>query len=252
MPRGRESSFPSTTRSVDVRVIAATNGSLVEMIEQGDFREDLLYRLNLITVHLPPLRERKGDIPLLAREFLQRFNAEHDTDLAFSDSALAVLSSCYFPGNVRELENCVRRTATLAHGVRIVADDFACRHDECMSAVLWKKSADSPTGYVTLPIGCTDRHGAQNSLPNRDEPKARGVPPEASSEYAEHELAETVASADEVITDEAGDADSERARLVDAMEKAGWVQAKAARLLNLTPRQIGYALRKHNISVKKF
>ena len=116
---------------VDVRLVAATNRNLEEAVAHGDFRADLYYRINVVPILLPALRERRADIPLLAREFVNRFNAEHDTTYSLTESAVAVLSSCYFPGNIRELENCVRRTATLAQVTRIVADDFACRHDEC-------------------------------------------------------------------------------------------------------------------------
>jgi Nif-specific regulatory protein len=233
----------STTIKVDARLVAATNRNLEESVAKGDFRADLYYRVSVVPIFLPPLRERKGDIPLLAREFLHRFNAEHDTGLSLSDSALAVLTSCYFPGNVRELENCVRRTATLAHGIRIVADDFACRHDECLSAVLWKKSADSPTGYVSLPIGREGTFG-KPLLP----------PAAAATTQADACAVCNALSAEDGLpaSETPGDAEAERARLVEAMETAGWVQAKAARLLGLTPRQIGYALRKHDIPVKKF
>jgi Nif-specific regulatory protein len=235
----------STTIKVDARLVAATNRNLEESVAKGDFRADLYYRVSVVPIFLPPLRERKGDIPLLAREFLHRFNAEHDTGLSLSDSALAVLTSCYFPGNVRELENCVRRTATLAHGIRIVADDFACRHDECLSAVLWKKSADSPTGYVSLPIG---REGTLGKPL---------LPPAAAAAATTQADACAVCNAQSAedgppASEAPGDAEAERAKLVEAMETAGWVQAKAARLLGLTPRQIGYALRKHDIPVKKF
>jgi Nif-specific regulatory protein len=149
-----------------------------------------------------------------------------------------LLSSCYFPGNVRELENCVRRTATLAHGECILADDFACRHDECMSAVLWKNVSDLSTGP---------------KIPMIASPSPAAVPAPAYNVVQVKTAPLTSAESNEeaAIPDE-GMVDVDRARLQDAMEKAGWVQAKAARLLGLTARQIGYALRKHGIEVKKF
>ena len=249
------------TIKVDVRLVAATNRNLEGSVAKGDFRADLYYRVSVVPIFLPPLRERKGDIPLLAHEFLNRFNAEHETNLSLTDSALAVLTSCYFPGNVRELENCVRRTATLAHGIRIVAEDFACRHDECMSAVLWKKSADSPNGYVSLPIG----HGGALGKPlvppvatragQSDASPSEGIgalsPPLISDACVACTARSAVAGASEGDAVE-GEAETDRARLIEAMETAGWVQAKAARLLGLTARQIGYALRKHGVPVKKF
>ena len=142
----------TTTIKTDVRLVAATNRNLEEAVAKGAFRADLYYRVSVVPIFLPPLRDRNGDIPLLAREFLQRFNAENDTQLTLTESAYSVLTACYFPGNVRELENCVRRTATLAQGQRIVADDFACHHDECLSATLWNNPDDATVGCARLPI----------------------------------------------------------------------------------------------------
>jgi Nif-specific regulatory protein len=244
----------TTTIKVDARLVTATNRNLEESVAKGDFRADLYYRVSVVPIFLPPLRERKGDIPLLAKEFLDRFNIEHDTNFAWTDGAFAVLASCYFPGNVRELENCVRRTATLAHGQRIVADDFACRHDECLSSMLWKKSAESGVESTSVPLGRGSLGGKSVVAASRScsASCADNLPAETEAELA------SVVPADAEVTDSGvlyaalGDDDAERVRLTDAMETAGWVQAKAARLLGLTARQIGYALRKHNISVKKF
>jgi two-component system response regulator PilR (NtrC family) len=99
------------------RVVAATNKRLEAEVKAGRFREDLLYRLNVITVDLPPLRERVGDIPLLARHFLAQMREELGRpNLDFSDSALDVLERYPFPGNVRQLQNIVERAATLSDG----------------------------------------------------------------------------------------------------------------------------------------
>ncbi len=99
------------------RVVAATNRRLEAEVKAGRFREDLFYRLNVITLELPPLRERAGDIPLLAEHFLERQRKELGRPgLRFSPEALAVLSAYAFPGNVRQLENIVERAATLADG----------------------------------------------------------------------------------------------------------------------------------------
>src|ERR1019366_8101754 len=166
----------SSTVKVDVRLVAATNRNLEGSGAKGEFRSDLYYRISVVPIFIPPLRERKDDIPLLAREFLNRFNAENETNHSFTASATGVLTSCYFPGNVRELENCIRRTATLANAARLVADDFACRHDECLSAILWKKPADSTDGYVSLPIGRVTPF-SRPPLPSRaahDEAQFRG------------------------------------------------------------------------------
>lgn len=105
------------TIQVDVRVIAATNRDLKEMVRRGQFREDLYYRLNVISLQLPPLRERTSDIPILAGHFLGRYASENDKPLrGFTDQAMALLVSYAWPGNVREIENVVQRAVVLAEG----------------------------------------------------------------------------------------------------------------------------------------
>lgn len=229
------------TIKVDVRIVAATNKNLEEAVARNEFRADLYYRINVVALLTPPLRDRRGDIPALANEFLNRFNSENGRRLEFGNGAFDVLTACYFPGNVRELENCVRRTATLAAGTSIVQDDFACRHDQCLSAVLWK-------GHV---VSLPERLHPQIPLPVASVPAS---PPKA---YSKGAASEPFAPATGGGSSGAGDAASgtsagERERLIEAMEKAGWVQAKAARLMGLTPRQIGYALKKHGIELRHF
>jgi DNA-binding NtrC family response regulator len=105
------------TLKVDVRVIAATNRDLGAEIKKGTFREDLFYRLNVVTIELPPLRERKGDIPTLASFFLRRYAAENGKHIeTLSDDALETLREYAWPGNVRELENAVERAVVLCDG----------------------------------------------------------------------------------------------------------------------------------------
>lgn len=105
----------TTEVKVDVRIIAATNVPLEELMKKGTFREDLYYRLNVFRIHLPPMRERAGDIALLAEHFLAQFARENDKALTgFSDEALERLSGHPWPGNARELRNVVQRAAILA------------------------------------------------------------------------------------------------------------------------------------------
>ncbi|NOZ25127.1 MAG: sigma-54-dependent Fis family transcriptional regulator [Nitrospirae bacterium] len=102
---------------VDVRFIAATNRNIHEVIESGEFRQDLYYRLNVVTLHLPPLSERKGDIPLLCYHFLKKYSSimgKEVTDI--SEDMLGVLNGYNFPGNVRELENIIERGIALSKG----------------------------------------------------------------------------------------------------------------------------------------
>ena len=111
-------------RCIDVRVVAATNRDLEEAIKDGAFREDLYYRLAVIPVHLPPLRQRRGDIPLLVRHFL----VKHDgADVTLTDDALASLEKYPWPGNVRELENYIERTLVLRRGPMIDSGDLPPR-----------------------------------------------------------------------------------------------------------------------------
>lgn len=108
------------TIKVDVRILAATNADLRKMVLEGKFREDLFYRLNVITVGLPRLRERKEDIPQLVEHFLKKFSAENGrTGLQFSPEALKVMMDHEWPGNVRELENAVERAVVLTSGATL-------------------------------------------------------------------------------------------------------------------------------------
>ena len=110
---------------VDARVIAATNKDLRGAMERGKFREDLYFRIGIITISLPPLRERKNDIMLLAKAFLDRFTGENSKNIkGFTDSAIKTIQEYAWPGNVRELENRVRRAVIMAEGDRISPEDL--------------------------------------------------------------------------------------------------------------------------------
>ena len=104
----------SQTIKVDVRVIAATNSNLANMVAEGSFREDLFYRLNVIPIHLPPLRDRRDDIPVLARHFLDKYSPS--LQMQISQGAMRVLMAFSWPGNVRQLENAIERAVTLSGG----------------------------------------------------------------------------------------------------------------------------------------
>ena len=209
------------TIKVDVRLVTATNRNLEAAVIAGDFRSDLYYRISVVPIFLPALRERREDIPLLAREFLRRFNKEHGVALSLSPGAMERLTVWNFPGNVRELESCVRRTAALTKSPVLQASDFDLGNES------------SPAG-LGKPLADGRRAGTV----------AKGHPPTVAD-----------GAGGVRIGDGAGgeqDGSTERERLVDAMERGGWVQAKAARLLGLTSRQMGYALRKHGIEIKRF
>jgi transcriptional regulator with GAF, ATPase, and Fis domain len=109
-------------RRVDVRVIAASNAPLGDLVSAGSFRPDLFYRLSVLTIELPPLRERTGDIETLALHFLKRLGKDEESTLRISSEAVDVLRAYSFPGNVRELENAMTRAAALCSGGIITID----------------------------------------------------------------------------------------------------------------------------------
>jgi Nif-specific regulatory protein len=208
----------TSTIRVDVRIVCATNRNLEEAVAREDFRADLYYRINVVPIFVPALRERRQDIPDLAKHFLRAFNRENERSLRFSESALRVISSCNYPGNVRELENCVYRAATMTRGDHIDNIDLPCQSSFCHCATLLPETAYSI-----------------------------GKEPETTT----HSALDSPADWHKVDGLEDLEALPQRERLVRVMERAGWVQAKAARMLGMTPRQIGYALRKHNVEIKR-
>jgi DNA-binding NtrC family response regulator len=114
-----------TPIKVDIRIIAATNKNLEEMISKDEFREDLYYRLNVITIEVPPLRERKEDIPVLANHFMEKFSLDTGKKMyGISDQAMKVLMEFNWPGNVRQLENVIEHAVVVADELEIQAKDF--------------------------------------------------------------------------------------------------------------------------------
>ncbi len=116
------------TTKIDVRIVAATNKNLEELVAEKKFREDLFYRLNVVTIHLPPLRDRTEDIPLLAEHFLRKYAAENRKPVGrISSEAMDLLNRYGWPGNVRELENVVERATTLCSSSIILPEDLPRR-----------------------------------------------------------------------------------------------------------------------------
>ncbi|HVJ06897.1 MAG TPA: sigma-54 dependent transcriptional regulator [Acidisarcina sp.] len=121
----------STTRiPINVRVLAATNRDLAGMVEQGRFRKDLYYRLNVVNLRIPPLRDRKQDIPMLAAHFLDRLSRENATTYTLSDDALRTMIAYDWPGNVRELENSIERACALSSGPTLHMGDLPTQLQE--------------------------------------------------------------------------------------------------------------------------
>ena len=234
----------SSAVKVDVRLIMATNRNLERMVKDGDFRADLYYRINVVSIQLPPLRERREDIPAMAKHFLDKFNTENARDTQISPTAMRILSSCYWPGNVRELENCIERTATMAQGDVITHFDFPCQGNHCLTQVLHhidRVDAVTPVRLADIPITEVPMAPA-GAMPT---PVSAAVEVDGFDEAAQ-------ASGEVALPGGDGKPEGERERLIWAMERCGWVQAKAARLLKISPRQMGYALQKNGIEVRKF
>ncbi len=119
----------SRPRKVDVRVVCATNADLGRMVQEKTFREDLFYRVNLITIHLPALRERRDDIPLLVRHFAKKLSDNNQLpEVDFTAEAFEFLSSLPYPGNIRELKNLVERTLLVCNKSTLDADDFKLQY----------------------------------------------------------------------------------------------------------------------------
>jgi len=244
----------SKTIKVDVRLVCATNRNLEEMVAKGDFRADLYYRINVVPVFIPSLRERKEDIPLLALHFLDAFNKDNDRQLRFTERALSILAGCSFPGNVRELENCVNRVATMTRGEAIDEIDVPCQTNRCNRMMMAPQPAFGMSGTAAAAAPCS-AGAVGGSSPagigagGSGGPCSSGPAPGTAGE--DSDIEDGLANWQDV--DDLGDLGAlpQRERLVRVMEKSGWVQAKAARLLGLTPRQVGYALRKYNIEIKR-
>jgi two-component system response regulator AtoC len=128
---------------VDVRVVAATNRNLEQLVQRGSFREDLFYRLKVVTITLPPLRERREDIPLLAEYFVRRYAERNDKHIShLTDEAMVLLMDYPWPGNIRELEHCIERAVALASGAVLTPEDLASELRSTLEATLHR---DSPT-----------------------------------------------------------------------------------------------------------
>ncbi|WP_017381671.1 sigma-54-dependent transcriptional regulator [Paenisporosarcina sp. TG-14] len=111
-------------KQVEVRIITATNRNLKKMVEEGKFREDLFYRLNIVDIYIPPLRERKDDIPLLVKKFLDKHRKKYERDYQISGELMRILTNYQWPGNVRELENAIERAVVLAQDQQLSIHDF--------------------------------------------------------------------------------------------------------------------------------
>jgi Nif-specific regulatory protein len=218
------------TIHVDVRLVAATNRNLEDAVSKGEFRADLYYRINVVSIFLPPLRERREDIPPLAEYFLQQANEEGGKHLKFSAEAMQVMCNCHWPGNVRELSNCVERITAMTQGNIIRRKDLLCDRDMCFSSIMWQQHSK----HAVYPIV---------SAPVQTEPIAKEI-------FSGNPISNPTEAEIPIRPYESGE--PQKHQLIQALEKCGWVQAKAARLLGITARQMSYAITKYGIDVKRY
>jgi len=139
----------NTTLQVDVRIIAATNKPLEEAVSRKEFREDLFYRLNVVRVHMPPLRERRGDIRLLVDFFLRKIGGSGAGTKSIGEKTLAVLEAYHWPGNVRELENVLRRAVVVSKGPALLEGDLP---GELLQPTPALRPIAGPAGTAPAPI----------------------------------------------------------------------------------------------------
>lgn len=177
---------------VNIRLIAATSRDLEELVSKGTFREDLYYRLNVVPIFLPPLRDKKEDIPVLAEHFLKKYNDENNKSVKITSDVLDLLIDYDWPGNVRELENTIERLVVMSGGKVITKND--------------------------LPLNIKER-----SIKARYGIQSKDALPSTIEEI-------------------------EKVNILAALKNSNWVQAKAAKALGITQRQIGYKIKKYNLT----
>jgi len=193
--------------AIDVRLVSATHRDLEAMIHAGSFREDLYYRLNVVPITIPPLRERPSDIPILIKHFLTKYNRQNHRGVGLGVDVSALMNCYHWPGNVRELQNCLERLVVMA---------------------------DPGSDVVTLETIPTSLRGYFSDMRQVTGVAGSGFPPRGSARPENRPLG---ASLQEI----------EREELLRALERAGWVQVRAARALGLTPRQVAYKMKKYGI-----
>ena len=195
----------------DIRVIAATNQDLQKRVAEGKFREDLFYRINVLQVHLPPLRERREDIPPIAEHFLARFAEQMQKPvLSISGEAMDLLQAFVWPGNVRELENVMERAVALEQTPSVLPETLP-EHV--------RRGVSPASGQAGVPTARSGRGGVE-------------MPAELPEEGIDLE-----AHVEEIYRD----------HMVQALKRAGGVQVKAAEMLGMSFRSFRYYAKKLNI-----
>ncbi|MBV1879778.1 MAG: sigma-54 dependent transcriptional regulator [Pseudomonadales bacterium] len=212
-----------TEITVDVRILSATHKNLAQEVENNSFRQDLYYRINVIELNVPSLRDRVEDLPILIEELLRRITAEYQTEpLTLNPEAMAALTSYHFPGNIRELENILERAFTLCE------NDIITPADLNLATVTETEPlhTNQPQPVITTAINSTDsgiQTNAQDNLPD-----AVNLPGEVNSleSYLEN---------------------IEKNAIVKALEATRWNKTAAAKSLGITFRALRYRLKKLNL-----
>ncbi|MEJ2154431.1 MAG: sigma 54-interacting transcriptional regulator [Desulfobacteraceae bacterium] len=187
----------SSSVTVNVRVVTATNRNLLQEIANGCFREDLYWRLNVVPIVMPPLRQRREDVPLLLSFYIDKFNRLYDRNIQLTEAAVERLTGYAWPGNVRELANMVERLVIMAEGDRVSMDDLP-----------FSTQARSTPAPIQEQVSC---------------------------------IQEDLGSEVERL---------ERMHIVQALKQNKGVQQRASKVLGITPRQLGYRIKKYNIDLK--
>ncbi len=204
------------TIKTNVRLVAATNRNLEEMVKNGEFREDLFYRLNVIPVYLPPLRERYEDVKLIIEHYLRKFSKEHRKQMSFSKQAMELLLNYPWPGNIRELQNTMERIVLICPEGEVLP--------EMLNHVL-------PFNYQKMSMPAIEAEAVPTPQP------APTVPAHQPQETPQPML--TKSSLKEM----------EKESIIQALIDSRGIQTKAAEQLGMTARQIGYKIKKYGIDL---
>jgi Nif-specific regulatory protein len=197
------------TIKVNVRLVTATNRDLEQMVKDGEFREDLYYRLNVIPINLPPLRERYEDIPLLVHHFIDKYAKVHKKNISIAKETMELLLQYPWPGNIRELQNTAERIVLICHAGTLTPD--------MLNHVLpynFQKLYQSPSLSTDKPNPIEHTEPIKTTLLTKEELEK-----------------------------------IERKSIIEALNENNGIQAKAARQLGMTARQIGYKIRKYQITI---
>ncbi|MBI3723126.1 sigma 54-interacting transcriptional regulator [bacterium] len=237
----------SETVPLDIRLVAATNRDLEAMIKEGDFREDLYYRINVITLAIPPLRDRRGDIPLLAEHFLERFNAKNKKSFrGLSPEAIERIAGHAWPGNVRELENVVERAVVLGRGELVLPEHLpaAIAEHEAPAEDLVARVLEAGISIDDLERELIGKALAQTNANVSKAARLLGL----TRRMLQYRMEKYGLEKSWIPKPQVED---ERDRIRSALAQTNANVSQAARLLGLTRRSLQYRMERHGISKAK-